>query len=61
MTISHEADISAIEQEVAERARPFQLLRDQIHEVVTTLLANCDRLICAMLIAPTADVTPLMT
>ncbi len=49
MTISHEADISAIEQEVAERARPFQLLRDQIHEVVVGQEELLDGMIMGLL------------
>jgi MoxR-like ATPase len=49
MSVSHEVDINAIEQEVAERARPFQLLRDQIHEVVVGQEELLDGLVMGLL------------
>ena len=48
MTVT-QPDISAIEQEVAEHSRPFQLLRDQIHNVVVGQEELLDGLIMGIL------------
>ena len=46
---SSQIDISAIEQEVAERSRPFQLLREQIHTVIVGQEELLDGLIMGLL------------
>ena len=48
MTVT-QPDISAIEQEVAERSRPFQVLRDQIHRVVVGQEELLDGMIMGLL------------
>jgi len=48
MTVS-QPDISAIEREVAERSRPFQVLREQMHNVVVGQEELLDGLIMGLL------------
>ena len=48
MTVT-QPDITEIEREVAERSRPFQQLRDQIHEVVVGQEELLDGLIMGLL------------
>jgi MoxR-like ATPase len=48
MTVTH-TDIDAIEQEVAERSRPFQVLREQIHRVVVGQEELLDGLVMGLL------------
>lgn len=48
MTTS-QIDISAIEQEVAERSHPFQVLRDQVHKVIVGQEELLDGLIMGLL------------
>jgi MoxR-like ATPase len=48
MTVT-QPDIHAIEQEVAERSRPFQVLRDQIHRVVVGQEELLDGMIMGLL------------
>ena len=49
MTVTPQIDIEKIEQEVAERARPFQTLRQQIHEVVVGQEELLDGMIMGLL------------
>jgi MoxR-like ATPase len=49
MTVSPQIDIEKIEQEVAERSRPFQALRQQIHEVVVGQEELLDGMIMGLL------------
>ena len=49
MTVTPQIDIEQIEQEVAEKSRPFQLLRQQIHEVVVGQEELLDGMIMGLL------------